>query len=160
MAPMMFVNLPVADPVRTRRFFTRIGFEFDELFCDAGSLCMRVNAQTMVVMHTHGRFAGYAAARTADTAAGRETVLALSAASRAEVDRRADDALAAGAAPLRAAEDLGFCYCRSFCDPDGHAWEIVWMNPAAIAADGDGPATDVSTDHRHDPRFDANGEHP
>mgnify|MGYP002652801262 CR=1 FL=1 len=48
----------------------------------------------------------------------------------------ADAALAGGGTHLRDADDLGFMYCRSFCDPDGHAWEIVWMNPGAIPEAG------------------------
>jgi predicted lactoylglutathione lyase len=25
-----------------------------------------------------------------------------------------------------------FMYARSFPDPDGHLWEVVWMDPAAL----------------------------
>jgi predicted lactoylglutathione lyase len=28
--------------------------------------------------------------------------------------------------------DMGFMYGRSFHDPDGHHWEIFWMDPAAL----------------------------
>jgi hypothetical protein len=28
--------------------------------------------------------------------------------------------------------DQGFMYGRSFQDPDGHIWEVFWMDPAAI----------------------------
>jgi predicted lactoylglutathione lyase len=28
--------------------------------------------------------------------------------------------------------DMGFMYGRSFADPDGHHWEIFWMDPAAL----------------------------
>lgn len=132
-APMMFVNLPVADVSRSREFFGRLGFVFDEMFCDRSTLCMSVNQQTMVIMHRRNRFCGYASSPVADLRAGREAVLALSASSRTEVDRCADAAFDAGATPLRAADDLGFMYARSFCDPDGHAWEFVWMDGAQIA---------------------------
>ena len=27
---------------------------------------------------------------------------------------------------------MGFMYGRSFQDPDGHIWEIVWMDPSAL----------------------------
>ncbi|NED82162.1 glyoxalase, partial [Streptomyces sp. SID11233] len=26
----------------------------------------------------------------------------------------------------------GFMYGRSFTDPDGHVWEVVWMDPAQV----------------------------
>lgn len=129
---MMFVNLPVADVARSRDFFVQLGFRFDPLFCDSGTLCMTVNDGCRVMLHRATRFAGYAAATVADPAHGRETVVAVSASSRAEVDQRTDAALALGATPLRDPEDLGFAYCRSFSDLDGHAWEVVWMDPAAL----------------------------
>ena len=28
--------------------------------------------------------------------------------------------------------DHGFMYARSFQDPDGHHWEVMWMDPAAV----------------------------
>jgi len=134
---MMFVNLPVADPARSRIFFEKLGFRFDAVFCDQGTLCMIVNDATMVMLHERGRFAGYAAGRVADPTTGREALLAISADSRSEVDRFADAALAGGGSFLRDADDLGFMYCRSFCDPDGHAWEIVFMDPASIPQNPD-----------------------
>ncbi|MFE0748701.1 VOC family protein [Gordonia sp. NPDC058843] len=132
MTSMLFVNLPVVDVARSRRFFGSLGFHFDEIFCDAGSACMMINDSAMVVLMQRRRFAGYAAGTVADPARGRESLLAISADSRAHADRLADAALGCGGSELRAAEDLGFMYCRSFCDPDGHAWEIVWMDPSQI----------------------------
>lgn len=137
MTPMLFVNLPVADVARSRRFFTALGFGFDEIFCDAGSACMLVNDSAMVILMQRRRFAGYAAGTVADPTGGREALLAISADSRIDADRLADTALACGGSELRAAEDLGFMYCRSFCDPDGHAWEIVWMDPSQIPQTAD-----------------------
>nr|WP_306302427.1 VOC family protein [Gordonia rhizosphera] len=129
---MVFVNLPVADVEKARRFYASLGFRPDVLFCDRGTLCFQINPSCRVVLHRSDRFAGYAAA---GPDCGRETVLAVSADSRAEVDRLADSALAHEGTRLRATEDLGFVYCRSFCDPDGHAWEMVWMDASRIPED-------------------------
>ena len=63
-------------------------------------------------------------------------IVCLSAESRAEVDALVDKALAEGAAPGDT-EDHGFMYGRSYFDLDGHAWEITWMDPAAVET---GPA--------------------
>ncbi len=36
------------------------------------------------------------------------------------------------ARPIRAPkQDYGFMYGRSFEDPDGHIWEVMWMDMAA-----------------------------
>ncbi len=53
--------------------------------------------------------------------------------SRDEVDAVSAAALAAGAREADGAEDLGFMYSRSFFDLDGHGWQIMWMDPAAVA---------------------------
>jgi len=33
---------------------------------------------------------------------------------------------------IRRFSDHGFMYVRTFYDLDGHHWEIMWMDPAAI----------------------------
>lgn len=33
-------------------------------------------------------------------------------------------------------QDYGVMYGRSFEDPDGHIWEIMWMDPATAEAGG------------------------
>lgn len=131
MASMMFVNLPVADVRRSREFFRRLGFRFDEMFCDHSTACMVVNDRAMVVLMDRRRFAGLAVAGPLEGPGLRESVVTFAVDERAQVDRIADAAMADGM-PLRETEDLGFLYARSFCDPDGHAWEVVWMDPAQI----------------------------
>ena len=49
-----------------------------------------------------------------------------------EVDRFADTALKAGGSPSNDPMDHGFMYTRSFQDPDGHLWEVFWMDPAQV----------------------------
>lgn len=52
--------------------------------------------------------------------------------SRKDVDRIADAALAAGARAYTEPKDHGFMYQRAFEDLDGHLWEYIWMDPAAV----------------------------
>jgi len=42
MARQIFVNLPVRDLRASRAFFTKLGFTFNEHFCDDKALCMIV----------------------------------------------------------------------------------------------------------------------
>jgi uncharacterized protein len=51
-------------------------------------------------------------------------------------------ALAAGASPANEPLDHGFMYGRSFNEPDGHLWEVMWMSPEAIER---GPADVAQT---------------
>lgn len=49
------------------------------------------------------------------------------------MDELVETALGAGGMPAGEPQDHGFMYSRSFHDPDGHHWEVVWMDPAVIA---------------------------
>ena len=61
--------------------------------------------------------------------------MAVSADSREGVDELVDQALAAGGSAANEPIEMGFMYGRSFNDPDGHLWEVVWMDPAALEAE-------------------------
>jgi predicted lactoylglutathione lyase len=62
-----------------------------------------------------------------------EVMIAVSCESRETVDAMNKAAIAnGGAADIKPVQDLGFMYNRSVADPDGHIWEAVWMDPAAI----------------------------
>ena len=46
------------------------------------------------------------------------------------VDDMYRKAIAAGGTASQEAQDYGFMYSHSFQDPDGHLWEVMWMDPA------------------------------
>src|SRR3546814_10935460 len=61
-----------------------------------------------------------------------EVLIAISADSREDVDRMIETAVPAGGkADPGPKQDHGFMYSRSFEDPDGHIWEVGWMDVAA-----------------------------
>ena len=127
----MFVNLPVSDLDRSVAFFTTLGFTFNPQFTDETATCMLVGEDAYVMLLTEPKFAEFTVKPVADATAATEAIVALSAGSREEVDRFAEAALANGGSPAKEPMDLGFMYGRSFADPDGHHWEIFWMDPAA-----------------------------
>jgi uncharacterized protein len=133
----MFVNLPVADLQASIAFFTHLGFTFDPRFTDDGATCMVVSDQAYVMLLQRDRFAEFATKPVADATQSTEALICVSAADRAGVDAFADAALAAGGTPAKDPMDEGFMYGRSFDDLDGHHWEVMWMDPAAVEA---GPA--------------------
>ena len=138
MAQMIFVNLPVADLARSRAFFAALGWRFDERFCDEGGALMGVgNSDTIhAMLLTHDKFREFTSKSIADTRTSTEVLLAISRDSREEVDALLDKALAAGAAEPRPVQDYGFMYGRAFEDPDGHTWEVMWMDVEAAMAAG------------------------
>jgi predicted lactoylglutathione lyase len=132
MARMIFPNLAVEDLDRSVEFFTKLGFTFDERFTDETATAMVVNDGAVVMLLVKDRFADFTKKEIVDPRTHTEAIIALSADSRDDVDRFADTALAAGGSPANEPMDIEFMYGRSFQDPDGHQWEIFWMDPAAL----------------------------
>ena len=136
---MMFINLAVKDLERSRRFFQELGFAFDPRFSDDKATCMVVSDQCFVMLLTDAFFRSFTRREPCATSRATEVMLAVSAESRVAVDAFADRALAVGAASAMPPQDHGFMYGRSFYDPDGHHWEVAWMDPAALTS---GPPKD------------------
>jgi uncharacterized protein len=128
----IFVNLAVKDLDRSVRFFEQLGFEFDPRFTDEQATCMVVSDEAFVMLLVHDRFRDFTKKELADPTAQTEAILALSAESREQVDELAEKALAAGGSPANDPIELDFMYGRSFQDPDGHLWELIWMDQSAI----------------------------
>ncbi|MCF6522699.1 VOC family protein [Streptomyces sp. JJ36] len=140
MSKMIFVNLPVQDLERTRAFFTALGFTFNPQFSDENALGMVIDEDNgihaMLLLEPFFKTFTPKGKEIADATRTTETIIALSAESRAEVDDLAERALANGGSPANEPMDEGFMYGRSFQDPDGHVWEVVWMDPAAMESAG------------------------
>ena len=137
MPRMIFVNLPVADLARSSAFYAAIGATKNPQFSDDTGTCMVFSDTIYVMLLTHAKFAQFASLPIADARATTQVLLALSADSRADVDRMMEDALAAGGSEVGQTQDHGFMYGRDFADPDGHIWEPYWMDMAAVPAPAD-----------------------
>jgi predicted lactoylglutathione lyase len=129
----IFVNLAVKDLDRAVEFFKKLDFTFDPRFTDETATCMVVSDDAYVMLLVEDRFKDFTKKELADPARQTEAIMALSAESRQQVDELADKALAEGATPANDPMDMDFMYGRSFHDPDGHLWELIWMDPSAIA---------------------------
>ncbi|MDB5454408.1 MAG: lactoylglutathione lyase [Caulobacteraceae bacterium] len=131
---MIFVNLPVKDLEASRRFYAGLGFSFNDKFSGDDCLSVVIEENIVAMLLTEARFRDFITGDIADTAKGKEALFCLSAASRAEVDETLANALASGGTSWMPAQDHGFMYGVSFQDPDGHVWEVMWMDPAAAEA--------------------------
>ena len=130
----LFVNLAVEDLDRSVEFFTKLGFEFDPRFTDETGTCMIVGPGAFFMLLVKDRFADFSPNPVSDPTAHTEALYAFSADTREEVDRLADAALASGGSPAAESQDHGFMYGRSFRDPDGHHFEVFFMDMAAAEA--------------------------
>ncbi len=130
----IFVNLPVADLAAAKAFYSGLGFGFNEQFSDERTASVVVADNIVVMLLTRDRFADFVpdADRIGDPSRSTTVLNALSASSREEADDLLARALASGGKPWMPAQDHGFMYGVSFTDPDGHLWEVVWMDPTAV----------------------------
>ncbi len=128
----IFVNLAVRDLQRSVAFFTRLGFRFNPQFTDESTTCMIVSEEAYVMLLVDKRFKDFTRRQLCDTSVATEALFALSCDSRAEVDEMVHTAIAAGGAHAMEAMDHGFMYAWSFYDPDGHHWEVMWMDPTTV----------------------------
>lgn len=128
----LFVNIPVSDLQRSITFFEALGFSFNTHFTDATATCMLVGEDAYFMLLTRERFAGFAKRPQGDPAKETNALFSLSASSREEVNRIVKTAVAAGGSHAAEPQDHGFMYGWSFYDPDGHHWEVFWMDPNAL----------------------------
>ena len=141
MTKMIFVNLPVANLAASRRFYEALGFTNNAVFSDDTSACMVWSESINVMLLTHAKWSTFTA-RPIPPSTSSEVMLAVSCDSREAVDAMNTAAAAnGGTADINPMQDLGFMYNRNLADPDGHIWEAIWMNPAAIGA-GEHKATE------------------
>ena len=125
----MFVNLAVRDLPKSKAFFSALGFSFNPKFTDDNAACMIVSDEAFVMLLTEPFFKSFTRREVCDTSKYTEGLLALSCESRAEVDELVKKAVAAGGEHAMQPQDHGFMYAWSFYDPDGHHWEVFWMDP-------------------------------
>lgn len=129
---MIFVNLPVADVDISKKFFTELGYTINPQFTTDDCACVVISDTIIAMMLSKQRYADFTKKEIADSAKTSEVLLCLSAESREKVDELVDGAIAAGGTATGETQDHGFMYGRAFDDPDGHTWEVMWMDPAAV----------------------------
>jgi predicted lactoylglutathione lyase len=131
MSTKFFVNLPVRDLNASKAFFTALGYHFDPGFTDDNAGCLVLGADSYVMLLVEPYFTRFTGKAIAATATSTEAIIALGLDGRADVDRVADAAFAAGAQAAKEAEEQSPMYTRSFYDLDGHHWEIFSLETAS-----------------------------
>ena len=133
MATKIFVNLPVKDLQRSMDFFTHLGFGFNLQFTDEKAACLVIHEGSIYAMLiTEEFFKTFTKKPITDATKNTEVLIALDAESRGEVDTMIRKAVEAGGSLYMEAQDHGWMYGHSFADPDGHQWEVLYMDESAI----------------------------
>jgi hypothetical protein len=131
MSRHIFVNLPIANMERSKAFFAKLGFSFNPQFTNDQGACMVIADNIFAMLLVQPFFKTFIDTEIADATKSTEVLVCLSCSSREEVDDLVKKAVAAGGKPHRQPQDHGFMYGHGFHDPDGHVWELVYMDPNA-----------------------------
>lgn len=131
MSKQLWINLPVKDVKRAQEFFSRIGFVLNPQYQhNEGSASFLYGDPPIVIMlFEQSAFEGFARAEASNTAAGTEVLFSLGAESRAEIDHIAGLIEPAGGSLFSPPEEIGgWMYGCGFADPDGHRWNLLYMD--------------------------------
>ncbi|OON76418.1 VOC family protein [Streptomyces tsukubensis] len=129
---MIFVNLAVNNLEVSRKFFTDLGYALNTQFSDDRSASVVISDTIVMMLLDKARFSDFTPKEISDPEKTSEVLIALSAESRDKVDELVDKALSVGGATVQETRDYGFMYGRSFQDPDGHIFEVMWMDPSVV----------------------------
>lgn len=128
----IYVNLPVKDLSKTRDFWTRLGFSFNEQFSDDKAVCLVLREDLIYSMLiTHEFFQTFTNKPIAD-GNSTQVLIAIEVESRERVDEIVRTALENGGSRYRESQDHSWMYYDTFADPDGHQWEIMFTDPSKI----------------------------
>lgn len=130
MHSMLFVNLPVADVDRSRKFFSDLGYAIDEQLSGESAVTLVLGDNQFAMLLQREAFDSLHPLETADAAKVKECVVCLGVDSRDAVDALVNRAISAGGTDGDS-EDHGSMYGRSYNDLDGHSWQIFWTDDAA-----------------------------
>ncbi len=132
MQQKIFINLAVTDLAASRRFFEALGATNEPKFSDDTAAAMQFSDSIFFMLLTHNKYRQFTSLPIGDPKASSQALLCLSRDNRVAVDASIDAAVAAGGkADPSPKQDFGLMYGRSVIDPDGHHFELMWMDPAA-----------------------------
>ena len=129
---MIFVNLATDDVAASKKFFTELGYTINPQFSDEKAASVVISDTIVAMLLTKPFYSSFTKKEIADATTTSEVLICLSAESREKVDELVGRAVAAGGTANDDVQDHGFMYGRSFDDLDGHSWEVMWMDPAAV----------------------------
>ncbi|MFP7366458.1 VOC family protein [Corynebacterium callunae] len=130
---MIFINLPVSDLAASKRFYAGLGFKENEIFRDEHTASFEVSDIIVVMLLETERFQGFSTRPVVEKNGPREVLNCLSVSSIEDADEFARRAAEFGGTITRELAAEGPMYGGAFDDPDGHGWELMYFDPAALA---------------------------
>ncbi|GAA3287287.1 VOC family protein [Nesterenkonia halobia] len=145
MSRMIFVNVPTSDLAAADAFYGGLGFTRNEQISDENASSWIIEDSILVMVLRTEFFASFLTGDDTPHLPGdggpREVLNALSCDSREEVDELLAAAQSHGGSVYRPA-DSSFpgMYQAAVADPDGHVWELVWMDVESFSEEAGGEA--------------------
>jgi predicted lactoylglutathione lyase len=128
MKSQIFINLPVKELERSLNFYTKMGFTNNPQFSDESGKCMVFSDEIFVMLLTHEKFKAFITRPITDVSKTISALFSISVESLDRVNEMSDNALSGGGKETVEAKDYGFMQQRTIEDPDGHIWEIFFMD--------------------------------
>ena len=110
----IYVNLPIKNLEKTREFWTKLGFSFNEEFSDDKALCLVLNEGLIYSMLISHEFFSTFTNRSIADASTTQVLVAIEVESRELVDQLVKNALLNGASRYKESADHGWMYYDSF----------------------------------------------
>lgn len=130
MSTKIFINLPVTNLPKAMSFYTAIGFTNNPQFTDETAACMVLTEEIYVMLLTHAKFGEFITKEIGDTLKTASAIYSLSVDSIEAMNSLVDKALQSGGKEPSEPKDYGFMQQRCFEDPDGHLWDVFYMDMA------------------------------
>ena len=134
--PMVFINLVVEDVKKAVTFYRALGWYENEIFRDDTSASMEVSDNIVVMLLENNKFSQFNDRDNYTPGGPREVLNCIQLTSREDVDTFVSRVREAGGTVTREPEAQGPMYGAAFDDLDGHGWELMWMDPEALAQMG------------------------
>jgi uncharacterized protein len=131
----LWLNLPVREPERAKEFYTQLGFRLNDKYPsqDGSSSFIVGDNQVVLMLFPESTFLGFTGNAGANSWQGSEVLFSLGANSRDEVDELAMKAVRAGGSLFsKPGENGGWMYGCGFADPDGHRWNVLYMDMSKL----------------------------
>jgi predicted lactoylglutathione lyase len=128
-ANSVFINLPTADVASSQAFFEKLGFSPDPRFsAEDRAACITLTDKVSLMLLSRQVFSAMSPKPVANVATVTGVLNCLRFKTREEIDKIMEAALANGATEPRAKQDAQGMYGRAFEDPEGHVWELLWVD--------------------------------
>lgn len=135
MTKEFWINLPVKDLQRTKDFFTQLGFTFKPLpgNRDDGACLILGSKSVQVMMYEEPVFRSFTDSEISDAQNSNEVLFSIDAENTEEINILAARVKKAGGTIFaEPAEKDGWMYGFGFADPDGHRWNVLYMDTSKM----------------------------